>query len=464
VAIAIHFLPIDFSSVAAGFLSAIGICVEMIMNKFRFFASLLAAVPLVAVAQSPGNQSDVAKRVEHVLSTTPVIDGHNDLPWEIRGNFGNVGNVDLEKSTADLTIKGKDGSTKSVHLMTDIPRMHKGHMGAQFWSVWIPATTTGPKAVQMALEQIDLVHNMCAKYPQDFAMAYTAADVKHIEKQGKIACLIGVEGGEMINNSMAVLRDFYRLGARYMTLTHSLTTDWADSATDKPEHGGLTPFGRDVVKEMNRLGMMVDLSHVSPDTMRDALETTRAPVIFSHSSARALVDYPRDVPDDILRMVKKNGGVVMVNFYPVFVSEADNIWYAKHAGASKRYHTQYVGQPERIKKAMAQWEADHPRPQATIAEVADHIEHIAKVAGYQSVGIGSDFDGIGMTPKGLDGVDKYPALFRELARRGWTDEQLAGLAGRNVLRVLAKVEQVAKKLRKTEHPSHATLKVDDPSS
>lgn len=434
------------------------------MNKLRLFASVLAALPLVAMAQAPGNESDVAKRVQQVLSTTPVIDGHNDLPWEIRVNVGNVGNINLQKSTKNLSVKNDDGSTGTVHLMTDIPRMHKGHMGAQFWSVWIPATTTGPKAVQMALEQIDLVHNMCTKYPQDFAMAYTAADIKRIEKQGKIACLIGVEGGEMINNSMAVLRDFYRLGARYMTLTHSLTTQWADSATDKPEHHGLTQFGRDVVLEMNRLGMMVDISHVSPDTMRDTLNTTKAPVIFSHSSARALVDYPRDVPDDVLRMVKKNGGVVMINFYPVFISQADNTWTAKRAGVSARYHTQYVGQPERIKAAIDKWEQAHPRPKATIAQVADHVEHVAKVAGYQAVGIGSDFDGIGTTPVGLDGVDKYPALFRELARRGWTNEQLAGLAGRNVLRVFAKVEQVAKKLQKTERPSHATLKVDDKSS
>ncbi|HET7267849.1 MAG TPA: dipeptidase [Oleiagrimonas sp.] len=434
------------------------------MKKFRLLASLLVAIPCVAMAQgspSSASESDIAARVKHVLSTTPVIDGHNDLPWEIRVNFGNVGRINLEKSTADLTVKTDDGSTKTVHLMTDVPRMHEGHMGAQFWSVWIPATITGPKAVEMALQQIDLVHNMCAKYSQDFAMAYTAADIKRIENNGKIACLIGIEGGEMIDNSMAVLRDFYRLGARYMTLTHSLTTDWADSATDKPEHHGLTQFGRDVVLEMNRLGMMVDISHVSPDTMRDVLDTTKAPVIFSHSSARALVDYPRDVPDDVLRRVKKNGGVVMVNFYPVFVSQADNVWWAKHAGISKRYHTQYVGQPERIKAAIAKWEQAHPRPKVTIDQVADHVEHIAKVAGYQSVGIGSDFDGIGITPEGLDGVDKYPALFRELARRGWTNEQLAGLAGRNVLRVMSKVEQVAKKLQATEHPSHVTLEVDD---
>ncbi len=429
------------------------------MKNIRVLAGLLAALPCVALAQgasSSTRDNALSARVDHVLTTTPLIDGHNDLPWEIRTKFGNVGNIDLEKST--LNLRGKDG--RKVSLMTDIPRMRKGHMGAQFWSVWIPADITGPKAVEMALQQIDLVHNMVAKYPNDFEMAYTADDIERIHKEGRIAGLIGVEGGSMIDDSMAVLRDFYRLGVRYMTLTHSLTTDWADSATDKPQHQGLTKFGVAVVHEMNRLGMLVDLSHVSPDTMRDALRVTRAPVIFSHSSARALVDYPRDVPDDVLRLVKKNHGVVMVNFYPDFVSDAVNRWVAERAGVRARLHTRYVGQPDRIKAGMEKWLHDHPRPKATIAMVADHIEHIRKVAGIQSVGIGSDFDGIGTTPVGLDGVDKYPALFKELARRGWSDEDLADLAGRNLLRVMHQAEKVAKHLQATESPSHATIAMD----
>jgi membrane dipeptidase len=312
----------------------------------------------------------------------------------------------------------------------------------------------------MSLEQIDVVRTMVAKYPKVFEMASTADDIERIEKSGRIASLIGIEGGSQINNSLAVLRDMYALGARYMTLTHGKTTDWADSATDKPAHDGLTAFGRAVVREMNRLGMLVDLSHVSPGTMKDALETTRAPVIFSHSSARALVDHPRDVPDDVLRLVKQNHGVVMVNFYPIFVSEAFAQWSADRAGAIARFKELYTGQPDRAKAAFEKWKQEHPQPKATLAMVADHIEHIRKIAGAESVGIGSDFDGIEYTPEGLDGVDKYPALFEELARRGWTDDELAGLAGRNLLRVMRQAEKVAKQLQSQEAPSHATIAMD----
>ncbi|MGH8145321.1 MAG: dipeptidase [Rhodanobacteraceae bacterium] len=424
----------------------------------RILACLLAALPCIAIAATPPTtDKDLSARIERVLANTPVIDGHNDLPWEIRSEFGNVGNLDLAADTSNL--RGKPGN-HGVHLMTDIPRLRKGHVGAQFWSVWIPATITGPKAVQMTLEQIDVVRNMCHKYPKTFEMASTADDVVRIEKAGRIACLIGIEGGHQINNSLPVLREMYALGARYMTLTHGKNTDWADSATDDPVHHGLTGFGRTVVHEMNRLGMLVDLSHVSADTMRDALRTSTAPVIFSHSSARALVDHPRDVPDDVLRMVKHNRGIVMVNFYPVFVSEAVARHDADRAGATTRFQTLYVGQPDRAGAAMDKWEKGHPRPEATIAQVADHIEHIRKIAGIGSVGIGSDFDGIGITPAGLDGVDKYPALFKELASRGWTDDELADLAGRNLLRVMRQAEQVAARLQAQQAPSHATIEMD----
>ena len=426
-------------------------------KHLRTLACLLAALPCIALAAPQSRQDkNPSARVEHVLAETPVIDGHNDLPWEIRTKFGNVGNLDLAADTSNL--HGKDGS--DVHLMTDIPRLRKGHVGAQFWSVWIPASVTGPEAVQMTLEQIDIVRNMVAKYPKDFEMASTADDIQRIEKAGRIASLIGVEGGHQIDNSLAVLREYYALGARYMTLTHFKNTDWADSATDKPEHHGLTAFGRAVVHEMNRLGMLVDLSHVSPDTMKAALETTQAPVMFSHSSARALDDHPRDVPDDVLRMVKQNHGIVMANFYPAFVSQAVASWDADRAGASAKFDALYVGQPDRAKAAMDKWRKEHPQPQATIAQVADHIDHIRKIAGVESVGIGSDFDGIEVTPVGLDGVDKYPALFEELARRGWTDDELAGLAGRNLLRVMHEAEQVAAKLQAQEAPSNATIKMD----
>ncbi|HET7569848.1 MAG TPA: dipeptidase [Gammaproteobacteria bacterium] len=432
------------------------------MKAFRLLACLLVALPCAALAQgSPATRqnNDVAARVEHVLTTTPLIDGHNDLPWEIRTKFGNVGNINLDADTSNLRIK-TDNGTREMSLDTDIPRLRAGHLGAQFWSVWIPPKFAGPKAVEMTLEQIDLVRNMVARYPQTFEMAYTADDIERIHKAGRIACLIGIEGGHQIDNSLAVLREMYALGARYMTLTHWKNTAWADSANDKPVHHGLTKFGRAVVHEMNRLGMLVDLSHVSPDTMRDALETSEAPVIFSHSGVRALVDNPRDVPDDVLRMVAKNHGIVMVNFYPPFVSKAVNEWSARHAGAVARFQELYSGQPDRAGAALDKWEHAHPRPKATIGMVADQIEHIRKVAGIESVGIGSDFDGIGTTPKGLDGVDKYPALFEELARRGWTDEELADLAGRNLLRVMRQAEKVARHLQAKEGPSYATIAMD----
>ena len=426
-------------------------------QHLRLLACLLAALPWMAFAAAPSAaDGDLSARVERVLTATPVIDGHNDLPAAIRENFGNVGNVDLAADTRNLRNQSGD----SVSLMTDIPRLREGHVGAQFWSVWIPATITGPEAVQRTLEQIDIVRTIVAKYPQDFELAYTADDIERIEKSGRIASLIGIEGGHQVNNSLDVLREMYALGARYMTLTHSKNAGWADSATDAPAHHGLTPFGRAVVHEMNRLGMLVDLSHVSPDTMKDALATTRAPVIFSHSSARALVDHPRDVPDDVLRLVAQNHGVVMVNFYPVFISQAVADWDAEHTGAQARFEARYPGQPERAKAALEAWVRAHPEPKATLAMVADHIDHIRRVAGVASVGIGSDFDGIGSTPVGLEGVDKYPALFVELARRGWTEDELAALAGGNLLRVMRHAEDVAARLQATEAPSHATIEMD----
>jgi membrane dipeptidase len=347
--------------------------------------------------------------------------------------------------------------------MTDIVRLRAGHVGGQFWSVWVPVDIKGPEAVEATVEQIDLVKQMCARWPADFEMAYTAGDVKRIHKAGKVACLIGIEGGHQIDGSLSVLRQMYALGARYMTLTHTSNTAWADSATDNPAHHGLTPFGKELVKEMNRLGMLVDLSHVSPDTMRDALAVSRAPVIFSHSSARALVDHPRDVPDDVLKLVAQNGGVVMVNFATAYVSQARNAWVADRAAELARYNSPpygglYIGQPERAKAALAAWDKAHPKPEVTLSQVADHIEHIRQVAGIDHVGLGSDFDGIPDTPQGLEGVDRYPALLAELMRRGWSDEDIAKLAGGNVLRVLADAQAVAAKLQASgEPPATATI-------
>jgi membrane dipeptidase len=423
--------------------------------------TLLPALWLAAPALAADSD---AQRVERVLAQTPLIDGHNDLPWEIRTRFdSDLSRVDLSRST--LKLPAPEGSPP---LMTDIPRLRAGHVGGQFWSVFIPVEVKGPAAVQMTIEQIDIVKQMCARYPNDLVMAYTALDVTRAHKAGRIASLIGVEGGHQINDSLAVLRAYYDLGARYMTLTHSSNTAWADSATDNPAHHGLTPFGKEVVREMNRLGMLIDLSHVSEETMRAALAVSEAPVIYSHSSARAIVDHPRDVPDEVLRLLAANGGVVMVNFYPGYVSEARRRWDADRAAEVARYNSPpfgglYIGQPERAKAAMAQWERAHPQPPVGIDDVADHIDHIRKVAGVEHVGLGSDFDGIPEAPSGLDGVDKYPALLAELAHRGWSDADLARVAGGNVLRVLARAEEVSVRLRATRLPSTATLAIDAPA-
>jgi membrane dipeptidase len=410
--------------------------------------SVIGLLGLLLCSAAAWGADDYQQRVERVLLQTPLIDGHNDLPWELRDRFkSDLSAVDLKSDTGHLPVHA--GETA---LMTDIPRLRAGHVGGQFWSVWIPTDLQGYEAVQVTLEQIDLVKRMAARYPGDLEMAYTAADVRRIHREHKVASMIGIEGGHQINNSLAVLRQMYDAGARYMTLTHSSNTAWADSATDAPVHHGLAPFGVEVVREMNRLGMLVDLSHVSPETMKAALAVSEAPVIFSHSSARALVDHPRDVPDDILRSVAANGGVVMVNFYPGYVSEARNQWDADRAAEQARFSTPpfgglYIGQPDRAKAALAAWEEKHPRPATTLAQVADHIEHVRQIAGIDHVGLGSDFDGIPDTPTGLEGVDRYPALLEELMRRGWPDADIAKLAGENVLRVMAAAEKVAARLR-----------------
>jgi membrane dipeptidase len=401
---------------------------------------------------------DYQHRVAQVLATTPLIDGHNDLPWEIRERFkGQFTQFDLRTDSSHLKREANEAA-----LMTDIPRLRAGMVGAQFWSVWIPVSVHGFEAVQMTLEQMDLVKRMAAQYPDDFAMAYTAADIRRIHKAHKIASLIGIEGGHQMDDSLAVLRQYYDAGARYMTLTHSTNTAWADSATDAPKHAGLTAFGVEVVMEMNRLGMLVDLSHVSADTMKAALAASAAPVIYSHSSARALDDHPRNVSDDILHALAANGGIVMVNFAPSYVSPARNQWEADHAAEEARFNTPpfgglYIGQPERAHAALVAWEAQHPRPVTTLAQVADHIEHIAQVAGMDHVGLGSDFDGIPDAPVGLEGVDRFPALLEELMRRGWSDRDIGKLAGENLLRVMSSAERVGERLRAARPASMATL-------
>jgi membrane dipeptidase len=412
--------------------------------------ALLAAATIMISAATNAQSIDpkVKARIDRILKATPLIDGHNDLPEQLRENY-------------HMSVEGlASGSDQRPDhpLMTDMARLHRGDVGGQFWSVYIPSEVTGDAAIRDTIEEIDTVKRLISAYPNDLELARTADDVVRIHKRGKVASLIGIEGGHQIGGSMAALRQFYDLGARYMTLAHFKNNEFADSATDDPKYHGLNDFGRTVVHEMNRLGMLVDLSHVSEETMRAALQASRAPVIFSHSSARALDDSPRNVSDDVLKMTAQNGGVVMVNFYTGYVSEADRRWNADEAAETADLNSLYVGQPDARKAALDAWKKAHPEPVVTVSQVADHVEHIAKVAGYDHVGIGGDLDGIGYdeAPVGMNSVTGYPLLFAELIRRGWSDENLAKLAGGNVLRALRQAETVAASM-KDEPPSMATL-------
>ncbi len=415
----------------------------------RAIAAVLLAATAAAAAATPADDA----RVAAILRQTPLIDGHNDLAEALREREG------AGRWTIDLTA-GLDA--RPVPYNTDIARLRRGQVGGQFWSVYVSADLPPLQQVEETLEQIDLVHDFVGRYPKVFALARTAADVRRIHREGRIAALIGVEGGGQIDANLSVLRAYHDLGAGYLTLTHVRTLDWADSATDDPKHNGLTPFGVAVVHELNRLGMLVDLSHVSEATMRAALAASRAPVIFSHSSARALDDHPRNVSDDILRLVAANGGVVMVNFARSYISDAYRRWSADEAAEKTRlnappYAGLDIGQPDKAKADLAAWQAAHPAPKVTLAEVADHIDHIAKIAGADHVGLGSDFDGVGnATPEGLGGVDTYPALLAELLHRGWSDADVARLAGGNILRVMAAAEHVAAAMA-DEPPGTATL-------
>jgi membrane dipeptidase len=374
------------------------------------------------------------QRIDRILRQTPLIDGHNDLPWEIKSSFGNnIDAVDLNADTRQLTPP----------LHTDIPRLRQGRVGAQFWSVYVPASLKGLDATQATFEQIDLTRRMIARYPRAFEFADSADDIVRIHRAGRIASMFGMEGGEAINNNLALIREFRASGVLYMTLTHSLNPDWVDSATDAPRHGGLTPFGEDVIREMNRVGMLVDLSHVSAEAMRDALRVTAAPVIFSHSSAFAITPHPRNVPDDVLQLVRQNGGVVMVNFFPAFTSTEVWQWGARRAAEEARLKALNPADPAAVTAGVAEWIAANPRPQIDVGVIADHIEHIGRVAGRDHVGIGSDYDGVPWLPEGLEGVETYPNLFAELIRRGWSDADLAKLAGGNLLRALRAAERVA---------------------
>ncbi len=361
-----------------------------------------------------------------LLSRSPLVDGHNDLPWQLR-------------ETAGAGAAGTDIAAPLSFTHTDLPRLARGKVGAQFWSVFVPVTLAGEAAVATTLEQIDFVHAMVRRYPGELELALTAADVERICAGGKVASLLGAEGGHSIAASLGVLRMFHRLGVRYMTLTHNRNTGWADSATDQPGVGGLSDFGREVVSEMQRIGMLVDLSHVAPATMADALDTARAPVIFSHSSALALCDHPRNVPDEILARLPANNGVCMVTFVPAFVSQECRDW-DRGVEAEMRRRGMDREDYQGYKAVREELAAASPAPRATIAQVADHIEHVREVAGVGHIGIGSDFDGTPDLPEGLGDVSCFPALFAELLDRGWSEDDCARLAGGNVLRVMREAE------------------------
>jgi len=395
---------------------------------------VLAAALVLALAAPALAQTSPEARVERLLQRTPLIDGHNDLPWALRQGFASDPHaVDLGADLSD-----------STRLHTDIPRLRAGGVGAQFWSVYVPASLPPLEAARATFEQIDLLRRMVAAYPGTFEVALTADDVVRIHREGRIASLIGIEGGYSIADSLGLLREFQRAGVRYMTLTHSTTISWADSATDAPRHDGLSPFGEAVVREMNRTGMLVDLSHVSEATMRDAMAVSEAPVIFSHSSARGVTDHPRNVPDSILRQLPQDGGVVMITFVPAFINEAVRQWGAARAGEQARLRSLYPEGAARVTTELAAWEAANPAPRASIADIIAHIEHVRAVAGIDHVGIGGDFDGISSLPEGISGVDAYPLILAELARRGWSDADLRKLVGENVLRVMRAAEAVTR--------------------
>jgi membrane dipeptidase len=405
----------------------------------------LLFTPLAMTAPAAAQAPDAAlAHARALLRSTPLIDGHNDLPWEIRRSPGHPRDV----AAYDLR------APSPKH--TDLARLERGQVAAQFWSIYIDGEMKDSGYARVQLEQFDIARRMIAHYPDRLALALTADDIERSVKRGRLASLLGMEGGHAIENSLGALRSYYALGARYMTLTHNVTLDWADAALDSARHQGLTEFGREVVREMNRLGMLVDLSHVSPAVMSQALDVSEAPVIFSHSAARALVDHPRNVPDSILARLPKNGGVVMVTFVPQFVSTEFKVWEDSADSQRKALRAAVPDSAERHRQ-MDAWEASHPAPSAVLAQVADHIEHVRQVAGVDHIGIGSDFDGIDYVPVGLEDASKFPDLFAELIRRGWSDADLKKLAGQNLLRALRQAERTAARLQRERQPSTRTI-------
>ena len=404
------------------------------MTKLQRTALLLGILVLTTLATALADDlPPVSERAKKVHAEGMLFDGHNDLPWRLRAEG------DMAFQTLDIARRLPSGQT-------DIPRLREGGLKAQFWSVYIPSEHPNP--ARTVTDQIDLVHRMVERYSNDLEMAYTADDVERIVKSGKIASLIGIEGGIAIEDDLAQLRMFARLGARYMTLTHNKTLDWADAANDQPLHDGLTPFGERVVKEMNRVGMLVDISHVSPACMLDVLKVSQSPIIASHSSARAIADHPRNVPDDVLKLMPKNGGVIMVNFYSGFIVPA-----AIKQGVESRKELQAkFPDPKEFQKALRDYNKTHPMPRGTVKDVVDHIEHIAKVAGIDHVGIGSDYDGVNSVPVGLEDVSCYPRITEELLNRGYSEGDIHKILGGNALRAFRKSGEVAARLQQTTRP------------
>ncbi|MER5944892.1 dipeptidase [Streptomyces sp. NPDC001904] len=388
--------------------------------------------------------STSVERARELLAEFPVVDGHNDLPWALR-----------EQVTYDIDARDI-AADQSAHLHTDLARLRAGGVGAQFWSVYVRTDLTGDAAVSATLEQIDCVDQLIARYPGDLRAALTAADMEDARRAGLIASLKGAEGGHSINNSLATLRALYALGVRYMTLTHNDNIAWADSATDEPGVGGLSAFGREVVREMNREGMLVDLSHVAATTMRAALDVTEAPVIFSHSSSRAVCDHPRNIPDDVLERLPGNGGVAMATFVPKFVLQAAVDWTAAADENLRSHGFHHLDTSPAAMKLHRAFEEARPRPVATVSTVADHLDHMREVAGVDHIGIGGDYDGTAFTPDGLNDVSGYPNLIAELLDRGWSKDDLSKLTWRNAVRVLGAAEDVSRDLRSRRAPSNAT--------
>jgi membrane dipeptidase len=422
-------------------------------NMLNTFTKLIAVTITSALLMGCASLSaqtdrdDYREQAIEILESVPLFDGHNDAPLQYRNRAG--------YKFSELDFYDTTHLERSMH--TDIERLREGRVGAQWWSVYVSANLPEPEAVKQTMEQVEFVHRMAQQYPDVFEIAHTADDVERIFAEGKIASLMGMEGGHSINNSLGVLRMFHELGVRYMTLTHGRTLDWADAAGDEQKHDGLSAFGEEVVREMNRLGMAVDLSHVTPATMKDAIRVSEAPVMFSHSNARAISNHPRNVPNDVIQLLPQKDGLVMVTFVESFTSEELRQWYAERSGYLAKMESLYPGQPDIIEEMMDEWTDENEMPKSTLEQVADHIDHIRDQVGVDHIGIGGDYDGISSLPTGLDDVSTYPNLFAELLKRGYSEEDLRKIAGENMLRVMRGVEATAERLQNERGPSEALI-------